>query len=374
MNVRPPDSFSARRFPWYFPLLGGLVSVGVALLFGEGVCRIAGLGRPNLTLTGPRQLYVPDADPQIAFRMRPGYADFVYGAPVAINRQGLRDDEYPYAKVTNQKRILVLGDSVAFGYGVPAQDTFAKQWEKLLRTDPGVEWQVINAGVPGYTTVQEVRWFEVEGLRYQPDAVILTYVMNDPEEVHTLDANGQIVPLPADQFYRAIYDILPRPVLPFTRYSYLMKFLDRWFQFAEPGWHEVHDRLTRFFNEAIFDQPGWPCCQEALLWLRDLCREREMFLLVAIYPTMYRLHSVEEHPFALHYQKVQDFLEAHDIPSLLPLPDFIGQSVDAMRAYVDDPHPSRASHAIFTRSLHKELQRAWPEYPQNIFSEGEGAE
>ncbi|HQH72938.1 MAG TPA: GDSL-type esterase/lipase family protein [bacterium] len=366
MNSRPPESPPARRFPWYFPLLGLLVSGMVALLFGETVCRVAGLGRPNLTLTGPKRLYVPDPDPQIAFRMRPGYQDFVYGAPVAINAQGLRDREYPYAKTPVQKRILVLGDSVAFGYGVPARDTFAKQWEELLQAVPRPDWQIINAGVPGYTTVQEVRWFEVEGLRYQPDAVILTYVMNDPEEVHSLDANGQIAPLPADEFYRAVSDLLPQPVLPFTRYSYLLKFLDRWFQYADPRWHDIHDRLTRYFAQDIFNQPGWSQCQDAIGRLRQICHERGIFLLVVIYPTMYRLHSVDEHPFTPHYRRVLSYLEANAIPGLLPLPDFIGQSVDAMRAYVDDPHPSRKSHQIFARGLHRELQRIWLDYPKKI--------
>ncbi|MFB3788894.1 MAG: SGNH/GDSL hydrolase family protein [bacterium] len=361
-----PEPPSARRFPWYFPLLGLLLSVAVALLFGEAVCRVAGLGHPNLTQTGPKRLYVPDPDPQIAFRLRPGYQDFVYGAPVAINAQGLRDQEYPFEKSSNQKRILVLGDSVAFGYGVSAQDTFAKQWEIILRSDSGASWQIINAGVPGYTTVQEVRWFEVEGLRYHPDAVILTYVMNDPEEVHFLDANGQIAPLPADEFYRAISDLLPQPVLPLTHYSYLLKFLDRWFQYAHPRWHDIHDRLTRYFAQDIFNQPGWPRCQEAMLRLQKVSREQGIVLLVAIYPTMYRLHSVEEHPFTPHYQKILTFLDENGIPALLPLPDFIGQSVDAMRAYVDDPHPSRKSHKIFTQSLHREMRRAWMDYPKEI--------
>ena len=78
---------------------------------GRGVTLSSGLvgvGAANLTMTGPRHLYVPDPDPHIAFRQRPDYQDFVYGAEVAINAQGLRDRESPYEKPEGTRRILNL--------------------------------------------------------------------------------------------------------------------------------------------------------------------------------------------------------------------------------------------------------------------------
>lgn len=368
VNKEPIDMHlhsSPSRPPWYFYLLTLLAGVFLALLAGELFCRIAGVGKPNRTQTGPKQLYVSDPDPRIAFRMRPGYSDFVYGSKVTVNSTGLRDRDIPYEKPSGKKRILILGDSVAFGYGVEMEETFAKQWEKWLGEKQPHTWEIINSGVPAYTTEQEARWFEVEGLRYQPDAVVVAYVMNDPEETHPLRQDGNLDRIEIDAFYQKMAELIPKPILPFTEYSRLSKFINRWLSYAHPNWKTLHEELTRYFCQDIFNQPGWQKCQNAFLRLRDRCRDENIFLLTVIYPTMYRLHSRGEHPFTPHYEKIQQFLDRNGIPCVLPLDDYLGQSVDAMRAYADDPHPSAESHRIFARRLHAEFRQQWEGYAVN---------
>ncbi|MGC9328471.1 MAG: SGNH/GDSL hydrolase family protein [Candidatus Hinthialibacter sp.] len=353
---------SPRTTPWCFYIFMIVGVIVMTIITGEMLCRIAGVGRPNLTLTGPKQLYVADTDPHIAFRMRPHYSDFVYGAQVSINANGLRDYDYPYEKPAGVKRILVLGDSVAFGYGVDMEKTFAKQWEKALQETHKSAWQVINSGVPAYTTVQEMRWFELEGLRYQPDAVVIAYVMNDPEEVHPLRSDGLLDQIEIDAFYQKMAELIPPPIMPFTRYSHLSKFINRWLMHTHPNWKILHEELTRYFCRDIFERESWNQCQEAFLRLHDLCRENDIFLLAAIYPLMYRLHAREEHSFTPHYERVEQFLQRAGIQHVTPLDDFIGQPVDEMRAYADDPHPSPKSHRIFARRLHQEFAERWRQY------------
>lgn len=329
-----------------------MFSTGIAFISGEILCRIAGVGKPNLTLTGPKQLFVPDPDPQLAFRMRPNYNDFVYGSDVSINPKGLRDKDYPYQKPEGIKRILILGDSVAFGYGVDEADTFAKQWETFLQDESPHQYQIINSGVPSYTSVQEIRWLELEGLQYQPDAIVLTYVMNDPEPVHQLDENGGFIPLDIDHKYAEIASLFPKPILPFTQSLQLFNFINRLIQHTHPNWHIIHERLVQHFNHDIFETPHWGECQDSVKRLKEICDERDIYLLAVIYPLMYRLHDTKDHDFLIHYDKVRQMMIESGIPSILPLDDFIGQKVDSMRAYVDDPHPSRDSHGIMAQRLH----------------------
>ena len=72
----------------------------------------------------------------------------------------------------DEKRILVLGDSVTFGWGVSQGETFSDQMEPLLQEQTGARWQVINAGVNGYNSEQEAIYLRTEGMRYSPDHVL----------------------------------------------------------------------------------------------------------------------------------------------------------------------------------------------------------
>jgi hypothetical protein len=92
---------------------------------------------------------------------------------VRINEKGLRDSEHSYKRQNDIERILVLGDSFAWGYGVEESERFSQLLEETL----GVE--VINAGVSGYSTDQELLWYENEGIKYETDLVILVMAGND---------------------------------------------------------------------------------------------------------------------------------------------------------------------------------------------------
>jgi lysophospholipase L1-like esterase len=106
-----------------------------------------------------------------------------FGAiPVAINSKGLRDTEYDYAKPEGVFRILVLGDSFAQALQVNVEDSFPKLLEALLNKgrSSSVRFEVINAGVNGYGTDQELLFFLREGSKYNPDLVILSFcTIND---------------------------------------------------------------------------------------------------------------------------------------------------------------------------------------------------
>jgi lysophospholipase L1-like esterase len=92
---------------------------------------------------------------------------------VRINDRGLRDREHSYGRPSGVKRILLLGDSFAWGYGVEAEERFSQSLESSM----GVE--VINAAVSGYSTDQELLWLRTEGVRYEFDLMILALAGND---------------------------------------------------------------------------------------------------------------------------------------------------------------------------------------------------
>ena len=127
-------------------------------------------------------------DPEAGLRLRPGarirYSTVEFTTDIAINAQGVRDDEPIGPKPSNERRIVVLGDSLVLSVQVQQTQTFCEQLERRLneRGDP-FRWRVINGGVQGYGPVQEWFFFDRVAAAFQPDLVlIVAFVGNDAIE------------------------------------------------------------------------------------------------------------------------------------------------------------------------------------------------
>lgn len=97
-----------------------------------------------------------------------------------INSKGIRGHEYAYEKTNNEYRILLLGDSYTEGYVVEFEDLFSEiMMSKLNDMVKGVNFQAINSGTSGWSTDQELIFFQSEGKKYNPDLTILMFFQND---------------------------------------------------------------------------------------------------------------------------------------------------------------------------------------------------
>lgn len=94
-----------------------------------------------------------------------------------LNGFGFSGPETTIRKPEGVLRIVVIGDSVSYGSGVEDKETFARILETQLKTGRKIE--VINAGVRGYTTYNEVRYLRDQLMQFSPDLVILQTCMND---------------------------------------------------------------------------------------------------------------------------------------------------------------------------------------------------
>ena len=114
--------------------------------------------------------------------MEPGSRYEWQGIPVTINSRGLRNPEVAYEKPAGTVRVLNLGDSIAMGWGVREEETYGRQLEQMLNESAagGQSFQVINAGVPGWNPENELAFLQAEGLKYDPDLILLDLtIVND---------------------------------------------------------------------------------------------------------------------------------------------------------------------------------------------------
>jgi hypothetical protein len=159
-----------------------LVGAAAAVLVVEGVARLC-------AAFVVREPVVPAAvgrfDAWLGWALEPGARGVSRrtGRPVEyrINSRGLRDDETSDDKPAGVVRIVALGASRTFGYGLPIEEHFTR----LLERDcPGVE--VVNMGVDGFGVDQALLQLEHEGWRYQPDLVLAYVDTLDDRHLHVV--------------------------------------------------------------------------------------------------------------------------------------------------------------------------------------------
>jgi lysophospholipase L1-like esterase len=120
-------------------------------------------------------------------------SDRVYGMlpglapPIKTNSFGFRGREITLAKPAGVFRILMLGDSITYGNSVNWDETFSYRLEERLNnTRAAPRFQVLNLGVSGYNTSQELATLRELGLKFAPDVIVLNVCLNDSDPVKQL--------------------------------------------------------------------------------------------------------------------------------------------------------------------------------------------
>ncbi len=158
-------------------------------------------------------------DEDLGYRLRPTDAD-----PLGLHTPPIG------AKVGGRPRVLILGDSIPHA-GDSADDTLVAYTQRALQRN-GLDCEFVNAGIPGYTTYQEMLFLKKFAPVLEPDLIGVCFCVNDLHEVLQVFQvrDGRII---GDQF-----------------------------DTAEQAAAEVHGRLYMLARKSMF-----------LRWVRDRARD-----------------------------------------------------------------------------------------------------
>lgn len=151
-----------------------LLTTAVLLASMELIFRIAHIGEEEFVQITPVVGFWHAPNRLVTWRAE-GYSQG------RTNSDGMRDIEYAVGKPAGIKRIAVIGDSMAEGFQVDSSETFAKQLEHRLNR-ASAKVQVMNFGMSGFSTVQELYLFKEKIAKYKPDICILAYHVNDSDK------------------------------------------------------------------------------------------------------------------------------------------------------------------------------------------------
>lgn len=216
-----------RRFA--FRVVGLMIAFAFICAAGETALRLAA---PQKIL--PR--YVTDS----GFGVKVHWPNLVthhstgeYRIEIRTNSLGMRTDrEYPFAKPPGTYRIVGVGDSFTIGYEVEVEDCYLSRVERAL-LDGSRAAEVLNLGVSGFGTAEELIMLRERGFKFGPDAVVVGYFDNDigdntRSQLFALDVDGTLTRrnasyLPAVKAQDFLFSLAPYRFL--AENSHLMCFV-----------------------------------------------------------------------------------------------------------------------------------------------------
>lgn len=330
-----------------------LLSLAAGLGLGEMAARLLAERRPVFELRG---LHVFRPDRPWLYGLRPGAEGRISETGAAlyrINADGLRGPRVARPKPAGVTRVVVVGDSIAFGYGVQEPETFPRVLETLLAGRvPQARVEVVNLGVGGYNAWNEAELLTDIGLGYEPDLVLVQFCINDLNDptVH-FDAQTRValeaIPDQAfpDPSVRRGSRHSPSALLGWCARSRLCGLArDAWLSWRG---HEFDDATRRAAVRPMEDTR-----QDRAEWRWLEARYQEMaaaaeaagarFALLAFpYPqqlTASGRHAVQQRMLALGRQ--------HGWTVIDPLPAFQQAQARGARLFLDWWHPTPAGHRV----------------------------
>ena len=289
----------------------------------EGVCRLFPERRFNWTHywnheLGPRHLWVHD--PMIR-RLNPWFID---------HRFKRRERVAAHPKKT---RIVVFGGSQTYGWGIPSRDreTFSDQLEVALHARRHTEVEVINAAFPGVKTATGLRWFTGNLLRYEPDIVVINFVVNEfmnVDQYHVWagehPGGGTLSPLVS------------------------LALLERW------RGDFMGSHLSQIIVADVYEVYAM---EQYLRWWVDIARKRGVKVVFSIEPTNLYVESGgrvimrSETSMGSAQGVYRALAKELEIPLFDVLPHFVAAQENIW--FYDTMHMSRLGHRVFAKNLAK---------------------
>jgi len=280
-----------------------------------------------------------DADKQ--YELAPGSRGMLAGASVAINSFGCRDREHAIERTPGVVRIVGIGDSLTFGQGVEAEQTYLARLEAEL-TARHLPVEIINCGVFGYNVNEETeRFSETAGL-LKPDIMIIGYELGDllpnpPYRKKTGAGKGGAAPADAGGMrWRGFFELFKRSrLVTFLayRYSFLLKKLslrnwDSLYADGSPLWKNLNARYDR---------------------MAGIARTRGIDVAVVIVPELSNLD--DRYPFKSVHARVAEMCRSRGMRVIDLLPSFLGQDGPSLWVHPRDRHPNARGHSIMAQGV-----------------------
>jgi lysophospholipase L1-like esterase len=315
--------------------------------------------------------------PGLRYELIPGgYAPSYVGVPVSVNALGLRDREVAVPKPRGTVRILGIGDSVTFGYGVRLEETYLKVLESRLRQTAraGARYEALNAGVEECGLDAYYDAVGTLGPLLQPDLVLVGIVLNDVQRYDDFErgARPREASLEPGLARRVHGALLARSQLYYASAMATRSLLYRFHVLDVADLYGSPLRAVR--GESASLERAWASSLHVLERLVGLARARGLRVVLVVFPVEVQLDEAAILRYRRDYgvrvseraldgepqRRLLAFGERHDVPVIDVLPAL--RAAGGTDLYLrtgairfDPVHFSPRGHRIVAETIHRAL-------------------
>jgi lysophospholipase L1-like esterase len=297
---------------------------------------------------------------RIIYELIPDLRVTFMGSPLATNRHGFRGPEISEVASPGVMRVVGLGDSIMFGWGVNDDETYLSVFaRRLAEMQPRIRCEIVNTAVPGYNTVMEVETLRAKGLRLNPDLVVLGFCGNDVNLPYFIRDREEYLTLRRSFLKQFVRERLARrssDEISLEEKTGLARWTapnrEAWDGFASSEAHRVPSRYR--------DMVGLKAFTRAMEDLRDLGIRHNFHVAVVFFPTARR--RAAEIAARLDFLVVNARFAVEAYMSEHGIEKFAGSQLTIGSA---DPHPSALGHELIAELLLDSIESAgWLDQPR----------
>jgi lysophospholipase L1-like esterase len=279
------------------------------------------------------------------------YGDIIYSS----NRDGFRDINHDY--LSQNYRILFLGDSVTFGLGVKQNHIFTNLLEHKLNEKSKIKYETINESICSYGPGQELHVLKDIGLKYHPKFIILVFFNADFERC-VPPKKPSIV-----NYYIALHNIIVNRSISYMRLRQLIDMFN---------YQLFHNIRRQYFRNTLNDQPlqdtrnylnnrsdNDVCAFTLIKAMKAEALKNNIQFLVLISPLEVQLYKTD---FDILDQRIYNFCRENAIDFADPLSEM---RLDPKKEtlFSDGLHFSKYGHKFIADYLFKQLQNGYLNAP-----------
>jgi lysophospholipase L1-like esterase len=265
------------------------------------------------------------------------------GVDFVINSFGFRDKEYQKKKVS-KIRLIFVGDSITYGWGIPLKHTYHKRLERRFHAR-GHDVDIMGMGVVGYNTIQQYHLIKEKTLDFNADMIILQIAMNDFERtlrIRAFEEGKKLSVSPLHDY--SIPFIIKRTRLThfFMKNSHLFKFIN-----LKLYW--IKNKRNPGFTPKDMYLMGEENSFHHLRQIKKLLDSKEIPLAAVIFPFR---KSKDVYPYTRLQNRIHQELEKMGVP-YLDLYDVLNIETEESiwNIWRDRMHPTVRGHNLASRAL-----------------------